>query len=271
MRKYFYLRDKQKFGPLTLEELKKHKITADTKVWFEGMAQWMQAKDIPELSGIIKLKVPPKPKVQAAGSKPKAFDFSKITSWFTITLPGMFKKIKLPDYRNKYFIIGSAATLLIIVALILVFTLKGSEGEPGNSGNNDVEAAEVNDAEEPGKTNSQKTYSAEALKVRNNYKEYLPVNITYAVMGRRGGVKQVMVTVKNNTSFNVQHLTVAIEYLSSRNKVVDTEYIQFSNLQPGANPVKSAPDFKRCETARAVLNKLKIPSINLYVYPKVEK
>ena len=271
MRKYFYLRDKQKLGPLTLEELKQHKIKADTKIWFEGMAQWTQAKDIPELSGILTAEIPPKPKVKVVKSKSKIFDFNKITSWFTIILPGMIKKIKLPDFRNKYVIIGSAGSLLIIIALVLIFTLRGSGGESGDTTTNDVEATDNNETNDPNKTESQKDYNPEVQKIKNNYKEYFPCRANYAVMGRRGGVKNVLVSVENKTAYTVKHLTVAVEYLSSRNSVVDTEYIQFTNIKPWSKPTKSAPDFKRCETARAVLNKLIMPSINLHVYPKVEK
>ena len=45
-------------GPLSLDELKQRGITRETPVWREGMPNWVQAKDIPELQAYI---VTPKP------------------------------------------------------------------------------------------------------------------------------------------------------------------------------------------------------------------
>ena len=40
-------------GPLSLDELKQQGITRETPVWREGMPNWVQAKDIPELHECI--------------------------------------------------------------------------------------------------------------------------------------------------------------------------------------------------------------------------
>lgn len=40
-------------GPLSLDELKQRGITQETPVWREGMPNWVQAKDIPELQAYI--------------------------------------------------------------------------------------------------------------------------------------------------------------------------------------------------------------------------
>ena len=47
-------------GPLSLDELKQQGITRETPVWREGMPNWVQAKDIPELHECI---TPPKPQI----------------------------------------------------------------------------------------------------------------------------------------------------------------------------------------------------------------
>lgn len=47
-------------GPLSLDELKQQGITRETPVWREGMPNWVQAKDIPELYECI---TPPKPQI----------------------------------------------------------------------------------------------------------------------------------------------------------------------------------------------------------------
>ncbi|UIR57889.1 CD225/dispanin family protein [Sphingobacterium sp. SRCM116780] len=50
MRKYFYTDGYTNFGPFTLEELKYKNITRETYVWYQGLAQWYQAVDLPELA-----------------------------------------------------------------------------------------------------------------------------------------------------------------------------------------------------------------------------
>lgn len=49
MKKYYLNRGDENFGPFNLEELRSHKITQETMVWFVGLDGWKMAKDIPEL------------------------------------------------------------------------------------------------------------------------------------------------------------------------------------------------------------------------------
>ena len=55
---YFMDKANKQVGPLSLDELKQRGITRETPVWREGMPNWVQAKDIPELQAYI---VTPKP------------------------------------------------------------------------------------------------------------------------------------------------------------------------------------------------------------------
>jgi uncharacterized membrane protein YhaH (DUF805 family) len=51
MKKYYYLEGGDRKGPFTLSELKLVKgFSAETKVWYQGIADWTRAGDIPELS-----------------------------------------------------------------------------------------------------------------------------------------------------------------------------------------------------------------------------
>jgi len=58
MKKYFYSDGKEKHGPLSFDELKKENIDNDTLIWFEGLNQWTPAKNIEEMTEILKLKPP---------------------------------------------------------------------------------------------------------------------------------------------------------------------------------------------------------------------
>jgi hypothetical protein len=54
--KYFYVKDNEPVGPLTLEELLEKDITTKTQIWTKGMEQWAMLESIPELYKALKLK-----------------------------------------------------------------------------------------------------------------------------------------------------------------------------------------------------------------------
>ena len=59
MKKYFYAKNDNKYGPFSLEELKNEDITKDTLIWFEGLEDWAPAKDIDEMRPFLELMPPP--------------------------------------------------------------------------------------------------------------------------------------------------------------------------------------------------------------------
>jgi hypothetical protein len=61
MKYYIYIYS-QKEGPYTLEELSNKNLKADTLVWREGLTEWKQAKEFPELHSFI-YATPPDPTV----------------------------------------------------------------------------------------------------------------------------------------------------------------------------------------------------------------
>lgn len=60
MKQYYYLNAQgQQMPPVDFESLRNAGINADTMVWFEGLAGWMRAGDIPELQPIVGSVPPP--------------------------------------------------------------------------------------------------------------------------------------------------------------------------------------------------------------------
>jgi len=54
MQTYYYIdKNKQKHGPVSVNELTAHGVTRDTMIWQEGMDDWQNAGSIPELSDIF--------------------------------------------------------------------------------------------------------------------------------------------------------------------------------------------------------------------------
>lgn len=68
MKKYYYTDGANSFGPFTLEELQEKKIGRETKIWFEGSADWQPAGNLPELFDLFKSVPPPIPKIERNNS-----------------------------------------------------------------------------------------------------------------------------------------------------------------------------------------------------------
>ena len=50
---FHLIRNGKQEGPFTIEELGQQGITPESEVWAEGMADWMQAGDVPELTAVL--------------------------------------------------------------------------------------------------------------------------------------------------------------------------------------------------------------------------
>lgn len=58
MRKYFYVNESTRFGPVSREELRKASITTDTLVWFDTLTEWKAAGEVPELADLFENQKP---------------------------------------------------------------------------------------------------------------------------------------------------------------------------------------------------------------------
>ena len=58
MKKFYIFINEEQIGPLSIEELKQHKISKETKVWFEELEDWKNANEIEELKSIL-ISIPP--------------------------------------------------------------------------------------------------------------------------------------------------------------------------------------------------------------------
>ena len=50
---FHLIRNGKQEGPFTVEELSQQGITPESEVWAPGMADWMQAGDVPELTAVL--------------------------------------------------------------------------------------------------------------------------------------------------------------------------------------------------------------------------
>ena len=50
---FHLIRNGKQEGPFTVEELSQQGISPESEVWAPGMADWMQAGDVPELTAVL--------------------------------------------------------------------------------------------------------------------------------------------------------------------------------------------------------------------------
>ncbi|HHW80994.1 MAG TPA: DUF4339 domain-containing protein [Bacteroidales bacterium] len=59
MKKYFYSDGTNKFGPFSIDELREKNITEETLIWFQGLSEWLPARNFSELNDIFAPSPPP--------------------------------------------------------------------------------------------------------------------------------------------------------------------------------------------------------------------
>ena len=61
MAQYYLVKDGQRIGPLAIDQLTQYGLTPETLVWTDGMTDWVQASQIPEVAALLAPKPAPAP------------------------------------------------------------------------------------------------------------------------------------------------------------------------------------------------------------------
>ena len=118
MKKFFYVRNEEKIGPVTFDELKEANINEDTLIWFEGLAEWTRAGDLAELREIFELIPPP---LEFEGQDLKSDSFHD-------TLGNTLERKKRPMFTNIWGSEGRirrteyGLSLIIFYSFIFIFS-----------------------------------------------------------------------------------------------------------------------------------------------------
>ena len=76
---YYYAKNEEKIGPLSLDELKKIELKKDTLVWHEGLDDWVKAEEVKELRDFIKVSSSPSLNIEEESNIiPPAFEQSTL-------------------------------------------------------------------------------------------------------------------------------------------------------------------------------------------------
>lgn len=70
MAQYYLVKDGQRVGPMSVEQLLQNQLTKDSLVWTEGMATWTKAGDVAELAAAFAPAPAPQPAAPAPAPQP---------------------------------------------------------------------------------------------------------------------------------------------------------------------------------------------------------
>lgn len=107
MKKYYYAKKNEKFGPFTLDQLKDQSLTKDCLVWYEGLETWVPVEQIEELKELYS-QPPPIPPVLKSEVKEYSYIIikNKATGRKERVFPHRWKEIAELYGEDKYIILS---------------------------------------------------------------------------------------------------------------------------------------------------------------------
>lgn len=87
---------------------------------------------------------------------------------------------------------------------------------------------------------------AQKLKaVKDNIDQFITQKVTYDYDGFFGGIDHVIITVSNNSDFNVNQATVVLLYIKKNGDLYDTKYVTIQEIAAHSQKMINGPDSKR--------------------------
>jgi TPR repeat protein len=104
MKKYFYAKNGDQIGPLSLEEILTINLNKDTLVWYEGLPEWVRLSEIPELNTKSNESLPPPIRVKENdnGKKKSSKIIYVIAFLVLILIAGGIYLYPKWEYEKKY-------------------------------------------------------------------------------------------------------------------------------------------------------------------------
>ncbi len=132
MQKFFIHFQGQQLGPFSLEELKQKGITRNTMVWFDGLSEWKEAKDVYELSDLFRNQPPP---------------FEKNTTHSNSTSESTTNKEIQGNKGSSWFIWSLVIICVIIVGLLILIDQQKKQDKISRQLSEQQEQIDVHNAE----------------------------------------------------------------------------------------------------------------------------
>lgn len=113
-KEFYYAKGDDNVGPIFLDELKTLELSDDTLIWYDGIANWTELKNIPELYPILNIKKtpPPLPKKQSITKTEVSGELKVHTEK---KQNDIFEKIKPTQRVLRIFLIWSGVNIFALI------------------------------------------------------------------------------------------------------------------------------------------------------------
>lgn len=101
------------------------------------------------------------------------------------------------------------------------------------------------------------------MQTRNNIMNLIQITTNHYTVDPFGGISNLDVIVSNNTDYNIDQITVAIDYIKENHSIYKTEYLTFNNIPANKNKSLSAPDSDRGLSVKLTKQTITASDINL--------
>ncbi len=283
--KYFIHDGATQQGPYSIDELKSLNLNKESMVWCDGMEKWKPAGEIEELGSIFPVIPPP---LEQKTNMPPPFTPAKSVE------NNQKKPLDEKEKKKRLYMIigGSALLLLFTVAIILIFALPRKEGEKAEKSdslssvidslkpvdinnpqqtpqNGKPNAAGVQSSQKPGdiKAETEDREEAQRKKYAGSWRSYVYSSVDFKKvpgpppMGTM--VKNIMVTVHNNSPYYVDEAVVTISFYGSKSEFLSSEKVSFKGIPANSKRSLEAPSAKGY-SAEARITKITSNSMKLY-------
>ena len=203
MKNYYIVKNETSVGPFSLDQLRNQGILPNTKVWCEGMPDWVEARMLPELIPLFPVFAASPPPIRTY----KKNRHNKITPFGKTVLIASLLLVLILGYK-------------IIVGQFLTVSTHAEFGNSNDNGtNNENTLAARNDELE-----KRKTY------LRGQWRDLIKIEIIQASYKNFGGMSDVYVVAKNNMEYDVDFILFEADYILENGSIWKTRKFAIKNI-----------------------------------------
>jgi hypothetical protein len=229
-KKYYFSDGEKQQGAFSLEELKNQNITPTTKVWFEGLGEWTEAKEIEELKTLFQRKNPPP--IPKENTNP------------VVSPPPLTKNAK-PKKSSKIGIL--LVGLLIAIGTILFFISQNTVGNSYDSSPKTYQE-KVQTVEQTEKLNPVRFLEADGTYRENFLGDKLKVKGTIKNSATVATYKDAVVRVtyysKSKTNLGSEDYTIWDVFPPQKTKGFELKIKNYNNVKAIGWDVVSAKNYR---------------------------
>ena len=264
MQTYFIHDGQSELGPFTQDELKSRALSADTKIWYEGLEQWTRLADLPALQSLCQKRPTPPPFPPNNHEREKE-PIVENDNEYTTAMETYFAK---PTGRRRKTILIAGTVLLLAAIIFWQVNRQTAQTETIQQLQQEITEREQSDAQQ--KLLAQQAALALEEKnrnYRNNWDRYIKLSYTEPRISYTfGGISEFQVDIANRTEYMIDQLDLRVLYIRKSGEVWQTKDVSFFNIPAGSSDQKIAPESVNGVKVEVIVDKIICRKMN-FCYP----